>query len=150
MTSTVECPACGHTFSPRTPVTPLVAVDAIIETSPGTVVLVKRRNPPLGWALPGGFVDVDEDTDTAVAREACEETSLTLHDVRPFGCYSTPGRDPRGHTVSIVYTARASGSPRGGDDAAEARVFALTELPSLAFDHADILADYAARRGGSA
>jgi 8-oxo-dGTP diphosphatase len=118
-------------------------VDAIVSPRPGSVVLVERRFPPQGWALPGGFVDEGETVEAAVRRELREETGLTLHDVALFGVYSDPTRDPRGHTVSVVYTATASGTPEAGDDAARAEVFSLDALPEpIAFDHGRILDDY--------
>ncbi len=123
------------------PVTPLLTVDAIIETQ-GGIVLIERKNPPPGWALPGGFVDVGEPLAQAVRREAMEETSLEIELVEQLFSYSDPRRDPRGATVSVVFVARSSGTPRAADDAKNVRVFSLDELPPLAFDHAQILADY--------
>ncbi len=132
------------------PQTPLLAADAVIALAdrPGApIVLVRRRNPPLGWALPGGFVDVGETVENAAVREAREETGLDVRLEALLGVYSDPRRDPRGHTVSVVYTATAGGAPRAGDDAAETGVFGLEELPAeLAFDHRAILADYARLR----
>ena len=124
---------------------PIPTVDLIIRTAAG-IVLVRRRFPPLGWALPGGFVDAGETLEAAAAREALEETGLAVRLVRQFHTYSDPARDPRRHTMSTVYLAEADGVPRGGDDAAEARVFTPDALPPLAFDHAQILADYLAGR----
>jgi len=124
---------------------PVPTVDVIIRVG-GGIVLVRRRNPPLGWALPGGFVDVGETLEAAAAREALEETGLVVRLARQFHAYSDPARDPRQHTISTVFLADADGIPRGGDDAAEARVFPAGELPALVFDHAQILADYRARR----
>ena len=128
---------------------PTPTVDALIELDgrPGTVVLIERRNHPLGWALPGGFVDEGEWLADAAAREAKEETGLDVELVELFHCYSDPARDPRQHTVSTVFVARAAGEPVGSDDAAVAQVFELDALPSpIVFDHATILADYAAYR----
>jgi len=128
------------------PVTPLVAVDIIIEMSdrPGRpILLIKRKNPPHGWALPGGFVDVGERLEQAARREAREETSLEVQLKALLGCYSDPARDPRGHTISPVYVAEASGEPHAADDAAHVQAFLPDQLPTaLAFDHALILADY--------
>lgn len=127
------------------PVTPLIAADTIIELAdrPGRpIVLIERRNPPPGWALPGGFVDVGERLEQAAVREAWEETGLRIRLTALLGCYSDPARDPRGHTVSAVYVAEAEGEPHAGDDAKGLGVFDATELPPLAFDHARILEDY--------
>jgi 8-oxo-dGTP diphosphatase len=130
------------------PKTPLVAADIIIELedrAEPSVVLIERKNPPSGWALPGGFVDIGESVESAAIREAAEETGLHVT-LRALLCvYSDPQRDPRGHTVSTVFIAQAKGEPHGMDDARDARVFSLDALPSpLAFDHATILSDYRA------
>lgn len=128
------------------PITPLIAVDTIIELTdhPGrSIVLIERRNPPYGWAIPGGFVDVGECVEHAAVREAREETSLAVELVTLLGLYSDPTRDPRSHTVSAVYVARAQGKPSADDDARAVGIFDLDALPQpLAFDHALILADY--------
>jgi 8-oxo-dGTP diphosphatase len=117
-------------------------VDVIIEMPDG-IVLVRRAHEPLGWALPGGFVNEGETVEEAAAREAREETGLEVELVEQFAVYSDPARDPRMHTLSVVFLARARGAPRGGDDAAEARVMSLDRLPSpLCFDHGRIIADY--------
>ncbi|MGD2079500.1 MAG: NUDIX hydrolase [Nitrospirota bacterium] len=121
---------------------PRLTVDVIIETE-GGIVLVERKYPPHGWALPGGFVDYGETLEEAAAREAREETGLDVEGLRQFHTYSDPRRDPRGHTVSTVFAARATGTPRGGDDAKEARAFPRDALPGgMAFDHGKILEDY--------
>ncbi len=128
------------------PVTPQLAVDILIELAdrPGRpVVLIERRNPPHGWAIPGGFVDVGETLETAAVREAREETSLDVRLVALLGCYSNPARDARGHTVSAVYVAEANGEPVADDDARTLAVFDPAAPPApLCFDHALILADY--------
>lgn len=125
------------------PKTPLLTVDAVIELAGDRIVLVKRRYEPLGWALPGGFVDPGESLYDAVVREVLEETSLEIIVIDLLHVYSKPWRDPRGDTVSVVYCCTADGVPAGGDDAAEAKGFLLSDLPdNLAFDHADIIADY--------
>ena len=122
------------------PVTPLITVDAIIETKDGSIVLIERKNPPPGWALPGGFVDPGESLAQAVRREAEEETSLKVEVIQLFHIYSRPWRDPRGDTVSAVYYCKAEGEPAGGDDAASADTFPPDCLPGeMAFDHGKIL-----------
>ena len=125
----------------RRPTTPLLTVDVIIEIE-GGIVLIERKNPPPGWALPGGFVDVGETVATAAVREAREETSLEVTLVEQLHAYSDPRRDARGHTVSVVFLGRARGEPRAADDARDVRIFALDALPPLAFDHGQILDDY--------
>lgn len=122
---------------------PAVTVDVIIELPGGKIVLIKRKNPPPGWALPGGFVDYGETLETAAIREAKEETSLDVTLVRQFHTYSDPARDPRGHTIATVFIARADGVPQAMDDAAEIGIFTRKRLPApLAFDHSQILDDY--------
>jgi 8-oxo-dGTP diphosphatase len=117
-------------------------VDIIIRNE-NRVLLIERRNEPLGWALPGGFVDYGETLETAAVREVREETGLELDDLSQFHAYSDPARDPRQHNISVVFTARGIGTPQAGDDAKNARWFPLHALPSpLCFDHARILADY--------
>jgi len=125
------------------PETPLLTTDVIIELE-GGIVLIRRRNPPLGWALPGGFVDRGEAVAAAARREAKEETGLDVELTVLLGVYSDPKRDPRGlSTASVVFVGRASGVPAGGDDAAAAQVFALDALPAdIVFDHPTIIADY--------
>jgi ADP-ribose pyrophosphatase YjhB (NUDIX family) len=123
------------------PTTPLLTVDIIIEVS-GGIVLIERKNPPPGWALPGGFVDVGESLAAAAVREAREETSLEVTLTEQFFAYSDPKRDPRGATTSVVFLGRATGTPRAEDDAKNIGVYALDALPELAFDHGQILDDY--------
>ncbi|HEX8440322.1 NUDIX hydrolase [Archangium sp.] len=124
---------------------PLPTVDCIIELPGERIVLIRRKNPPLGWALPGGFVNEGERYDLAAVREAKEETGLDVELVEQFFTYSDPRRDPRKHTVSTVFIGRAQGEPQGADDAAEAKAFPLAALPpELCFDHGTILADYLA------
>lgn len=125
-----------------TPKNPVVTVDAIIEID-GGIVLIKRKNPPAGWAIPGGFVDYGETLEEAVCREMEEETGLNVNLSRQFHTYSDPKRDPRHHTISTIFIATASGEPNAGDDAKEARVFTKDNLPEdIAFDHRQILEDY--------
>jgi len=135
----LTCPHCGLTISAYR--NPAPTVDIIIAYG-GGIVLIRRKNPPYGWALPGGFVDYGESVEHAAAREAKEETNLEVDGLTLLGVYSDPARDPRGHTISTVFTARGSGDLRGQDDAAAAAVFTLDNLPDLVFDHARILADY--------
>ncbi len=127
------------------PTTPLLAADVIIELvdEPGRpIVLIERRNPPPGWAIPGGFVEVGETLERAAIREAEEETGLDVELKVLLGIYSDPRRDPRGHTVTAVYIGTARGQPRAGDDAGRAAPFDPLKPPHLAFDHALVLGDY--------
>jgi ADP-ribose pyrophosphatase YjhB (NUDIX family) len=122
--------------------TPLLTVDIIIRYK-GGIVLIERKNPPPGWALPGGFVEVNESLEEAAIREAKEETSLDVKLIEQFHAYSKPGRDPRFHTVSIVFIGDGEGMFKGKDDAREAGVFGEDSLPEqIAFDHREILTDY--------
>jgi len=122
---------------------PAPTVDVVIELESGGIVLIERKHPPPGWALPGGFVDYGERAEDAARREAREETGLDVELTALLGVYSDPARDPRGHTLSAVYVGRAHGAPRASDDAANAGVFDESTLPApIAFDHATILADY--------
>jgi ADP-ribose pyrophosphatase YjhB (NUDIX family) len=134
---------------------PVPTVDIIIEIDEGKgkgtggkrIVLIQRKNPPYGWAIPGGFVDYGESLEEAAVREAFEETSLHVEIIRQFHTYSDPGRDPRRHTISTVFIAGASGTPKAADDAQRVELFRTNGLPDdLAFDHAKILDDYRKRK----
>ncbi len=119
-----------------------LTVDCIIRID-NKVVLIKRENPPFGWAIPGGFVDECETVEDAVRREMKEETNLSLENLKQFHVYSDPARDPRGHTVSVVFTAVGIGEPKAQDDAKEIGLFTEDTLPDdIAFDHRKILTDY--------
>ncbi len=128
------------------PITPLLAADTIIELTDfpdRPIVLIERANPPYGWAIPGGFVDLGEIVEQAAVREAKEEVQLEVRLIALLGIYSDPIRDSRGHTVTAVYVAEAAGMPVAADDAKNCRLFRLDELPeTLAFDHAQVLSDY--------
>ena len=128
------------------PETPALAADAIIELvdlPERPIVLIERKNPPPGWAIPGGFVDIGESVPNAAIREALEETCLQVRLQCLLGCYSDPARDPRGHTVSMIYVAQAHGEPRAADDAANVGIFDPADISvPLAFDHEQILWDY--------
>ncbi|MBI4710759.1 MAG: NUDIX hydrolase [Nitrospirae bacterium] len=126
----------------ETPRNPLLTVDAIIEIEDG-IILIKRKNPPPGWAIPGGFVDYGETIEDAVIREAKEETGLDIKLIRQLHTYSDPKRDPRHHTVSVIFIAKADGKPKAGDDAKKVGIFTGNSLPGeIAFDHRQILEDY--------
>ena len=128
------------------PVTPTLAADAIVELvhlPDRPIVLIERKNPPHGWAIPGGFVDIGETLEAAAIREAKEEISLDIELACLLGMYSHPTRDPRGHTVTAVYVATATGQPQAADDAKRLDIFSLDNLPSpLAFDHVMVLEDF--------
>lgn len=135
----MQCPSCGarvQTFR-----NPVPTVDIIIETA-GGIVLIERKNPPHGWALPGGFVDYGEGFEDAARREAAEETGLEVTLTLQFHTYSDPKRDARQHTASTVFVATADGLPLAADDAKDAGVFDEGTLPPLVFDHNRILRDY--------
>ena len=140
MSDRLTCPHCGHTLDRYDQ--PRLTVDAVVRNDDGDVLLIKRRNPPLGWALPGGFVDVGETLERAVARELNEETGLSARSVTQFHTYSDPARDPRHHTVSTVFLVDATGEPEANDDAILAGYFPPDALPApVVFDHARIIAD---------
>jgi len=118
-------------------------VDIIIEVESKGIVLIKRKNPPYGWAIPGGFVDYGESLEEAALREAKEETNLDVQFLRQFHTYSAPNRDPRHHSISTVFIAKAKGIPKAKDDALEIGIFNASNLPEeIAFDHREILRDY--------
>ena len=142
MSKEIPCPNCGHPVPCYR--NPVPTVDIIIRYREG-IVLIKRRNEPLGWALPGGFVDYGESLEVAASREAQEETGLSLENLQQFRAYSDPHRDPRQHTLSVVFIADGRGDLSSGDDAAETGIFELDTLPKdLCFDHGQIIADYCA------
>jgi ADP-ribose pyrophosphatase YjhB (NUDIX family) len=143
---TVYCPKCGEAVYIHR--NPFPTVDIIIELGEDRIVLIERKNPPYGWALPGGFIDYGESAEEAAVREAQEETGLILKNLRQFRVYSDPNRDPRHHTITVVFVAEVDTDqgpslPQASDDAKNCGVFSLNNLPhSLAFDHDKILEDY--------
>jgi ADP-ribose pyrophosphatase YjhB (NUDIX family) len=138
---TIRCPICKSEI--KIYKNPIPTVDIIIEIESKGIVLIKRKNPPHGWALPGGFVDYGESLEKAAVREAKEETNLGVKLVEQFHTYSNPNRDPRHHSISTVYIAKAKGIPRAKDDAVEIGIFNGLNLPEeIAFDHRSILKDY--------
>src|SRR3974377_1392417 len=141
MRVTETCPQCGFIFSRYR--NPLPAVDIIIECQDQGLVLIERQNPPLGWALPGGFVEYGESLEEAAVREAREETGLEGKLLGQFPPYSDPKRDPRQHIITTVFLARGKGLPKAASDAKSLAIFPVDELPpNLAFDHHQILQDY--------
>lgn len=142
---TLPCSYCGKPVATHR--NPIPTVDIIIEceTPSGQkgILLIERKNEPKGWAIPGGYVDYGETFEEAAVREAREETGLEVKLIRQFHAYSDPRRDPRQHNVSVVFIARAKGTPRAGSDAGSVGLFGRENLPKpLTFDHAEILADY--------
>ncbi len=140
-----RCPQCGTPV--ETYVNPIPTVDAVIEMTDergnSGVVLIFRRNEPRKWALPGGFIEYAESAENAVVREAKEETGLDITDVLQFRTYSDPERDPRHHTITTVYLAKASGKPEAADDAEKIAIFPKENIPDdIAFNHGEILRDY--------
>jgi ADP-ribose pyrophosphatase YjhB (NUDIX family) len=127
-------PSSGHR-------NPIPTVDVIIEFQ-GGIILIKRKNPPEGWALPGGFVDYGETLESAAFREAKEETGLDIELIKQFHTYSDPKRDARHHTITTVYIAKAHGNPIAGDDAKEVGIYKRVLPKQIAFDHREILNDY--------
>ena len=138
---TIQCPKCQNEIEIYK--NPIPTVDIVIEIESKGIVLIKRKNPPYGWALPGGFVDYGESLEEAAVREAKEETDLDVQLVEQFYTYSDPVRDPRHHSISTVYIAKAEGTPQARDDAEDIGIFNETNLPdAIAFDHHFILKDY--------
>ena len=136
-----KCSHCGKEIEKY--LHPYPTVDIIIEMENCGIILIKRKNPPFGWALPGGFVDYGESLEEAAIREAKEETSLEITLTSQFHTYSNPERDSRKHTITTVFIAKAKGKPVAADDAQEIGVFTKDKIPQpLAFDHSDILRDY--------
>ncbi len=126
----------------RKPRNPFPTVDVIVERGDGRILLVRRSNPPLGWALPGGFIDYGEPAEDAARREVLEEAGVSVLLTDLLGVYSAPDRDPRHHTLTVVYIGRSRDAVVAGDDAAEVAEFATDALPEMAFDHARIIRDY--------
>lgn len=140
-----NCPKCGETVYVYK--TPFLTVDAIIEMEDKRIVLIRRKNQPYGWAIPGGYVDYGETLEEAVIREAKEETSLDIELIRQFHAYSDPSRDPRQHNISVVFIAKASGDMRADSDAEDIGLFGKESLPEdIVFDHPKILDDYFNKR----
>jgi ADP-ribose pyrophosphatase YjhB (NUDIX family) len=137
----IRCPRCGTEIEVYQ--NPIPTVDIIIKIESKGIVLIKRKNAPFGWAIPGGFVDYGESLEEAAIREAKEETNLSVKLIRQFHAYSDPQRDPRHHSISTVYIAEAKGRPEAKDDAVEIGIFTESNLPGeIAFDHRFILQDY--------
>ena len=138
---TIRCPKCQNEIEIYR--NPIPTVDIIIEMEGRGILLIKRKNPPRGWAIPGGFVDYGESLEQAAIREANEETNLEVELIRQFHTYSNPNRDPRHHSISTVYIGKAQGKPEAKDDALEIGIFTQNNLPEeIAFDHREILEDY--------
>ncbi|MFP4671819.1 MAG: NUDIX domain-containing protein [Desulfohalobiaceae bacterium] len=142
MQKSIECQSCGQVLELYR--NPVPTVDVVLYNQQQEVLLIKRRNPPYGWALPGGFVDYGESLEDAAIRELQEETGLDAELQALLGVYSHPQRDPRQHNLSVTFVAKSEqpANLQAGDDAAEAVFFASGSWPELAFDHALILADF--------
>lgn len=141
----LSCPHCGEPVKIHK--NPFPTVDIIIEMEKGDIVLIHRKNDPKLWAIPGGFVDYGESLESAAVREAKEETSLDVYDMRQFHAYSDPKRDSRSHNISVVFIAKGKGTPKASSDADDIGVFTKDNLPEeLGFDHPQILDDYFSRR----
>jgi ADP-ribose pyrophosphatase YjhB (NUDIX family) len=137
----IQCPKCKNEIEVYQ--NPIPTVDIIIEIESNGIVLIKRKNPPYGWAIPGGFVDYGESLEEAAVREAKEETNLDVKLIKQFHTYSDPIRDQRHHSISTIYIAKAKGIHEAKDDALEIGIFTESNLPDeIAFDHRSILKDY--------
>jgi ADP-ribose pyrophosphatase YjhB (NUDIX family) len=137
----IKCPRCQNEIEVFR--NPIPTVDIIIEIESKGIVLIKRKNFPYGWAIPGGFVDYGESLEEAALREAKEEVNLDVELARQFHTYSNPKRDPRHHTISTAYIAKGKGIPQAMDDATKIGIFTESNLPDdIAFDHRSILNDY--------
>ncbi|NEP15011.1 MAG: NUDIX hydrolase [Symploca sp. SIO2C1] len=127
----------------RNPVPTVDIIVELVDRPHRPIVLIERQNPPFGWAIPGGFVDYGESVETAAVREAKEEISLSVDLIEQFKMYSEPNRDPRQHTISVVFLATAKGEPQAADDAKNLGIFHPWDVPNnLCFDHERILQDY--------
>jgi 8-oxo-dGTP diphosphatase len=127
----------------RNPVPTVDIIIELIDRPHRPMILIERKNSPFGWAIPGGFVDYGESVETAAMREAAEEVSLQVDLIEQFQVYSDPNRDPRKHTLSVVFLATAKGEPQAADDAKTIGVFNAWDVPAnLCFDHDKILRDY--------
>ena len=144
MIEKIVCKKCGHITNRYK--NPYPTADVIVDID-GMILLVERKNPPYGWAIPGGFIDYGESAEDAAVREIMEETGIKITNLNQFHCYSDPNRDPRFHTLTIVFTAKGIGIPVAGDDALEVGLFKIDCLPLLlTFDHEKILMDYSKSR----
>jgi 8-oxo-dGTP diphosphatase len=131
---------------------PMVVTDIILtRKSNAEILLILRKKDPFKnqWALPGGFIEMEEELMDAALRELEEETGICLQHLEQFRTYGRPGRDPRGRTISVVFSAKAGEkiNPVAGDDASQAAWFKIGNLPDLAFDHAEIILDYFRNEG---
>ena len=127
----------------RNPVPTVDIIIELIDRPHRPIILIERHNPPYGWAIPGGFIDYGELAELAARREAEEEIGLQVELIEQFHVYSDPNRDPRQHTLSVVFIATATGEPKAGDDAKGVGIFESWRVPTnLCFDHDRILRDY--------
>jgi len=127
----------------RNPIPTVDIIIAMVDRPHRPIILIERQNEPFGWAIPGGFVDYGESVEAAARREAQEEIGLEVELIEQFQVYSDPERDPRKHTLSVVFLAEATGAPQAADDAKNLELFESWQTPpQLCFDHAKILQDY--------